>query len=165
MNTYTLKLSSGSTNNVQQLPPIELNDITKLIIQFENMDESSMPIYLNIDWGDGSSQFYDNNILQSNLKVINNFNTSPVFLSEYTHDYYPSETSLYKSLTGQILIKYTNSEQTWFLFPVKIRTYDYYESIYDLTLANTNILPSENNAKQYQLKTDVGGFLVELRSS
>jgi hypothetical protein len=164
MTTYTLQLSTDSTNYVKKLPIIEFNDRSLLQVSFEDIDESSMPIYIEIDWGDGSSEYYDNNIIQNNSTFINSFDKSPIFLETYVHEYFPSNTSLYKSLTGQILIKYSNSDQSWFMFPLKIRTYDYYESIYDMTLLNTNILPIENNFKQYQLLTDVGRYVVELRN-
>jgi hypothetical protein len=164
MTTYTLQLSTDSTNYVKKLPIIEFDDRSLLQVSFGDMDESSMPIYIEINWGDGSSEYYDNNIIQNNSTFINSFDKSPIFLETYAHEYFPSNTSLYKSLTGQILIKYTNSDQSWFMFPLKIRTYDYYESIYDMTLLNTNILPIENNSKQYQLLTDVDRYVVELRN-
>jgi hypothetical protein len=164
MNTYNLNLSSNSTNYVKILPEVNFDDITNFTISFDHMDESFIPISINIDWGDANTEFYDNNVNQTGLTLINNFNVSPIFLNTYTHKYYPSTNSLYKSLSGQILVKYSNFDQSWFIFPIKIRTYDYFESVYDLELINTNILPDIGNPKQHQLVTDIGKFLVEVRN-
>jgi len=164
MTTYNLNLSSDSTSNVKMLQLINFDDITDFSISFNNMDESFIPISIQIDWGDGNIDFYDNNVNIQDLTIVNNFNISPIFLNTYTHKYYPSINSLYKTLSGQILINYSNFDQSWVIFPIKIRTYDYFESIYDLKLVNTNILPYNNNPKQHQLITDVGKFLVEVRN-
>jgi hypothetical protein len=128
------------------------------------MYEGVGPISMRIDWGDGTMDFYDNNINQQESTVVNTFNISPLFITTYEHVYYPSSTSLYKSLSCQILIKYSNFDQSWYTIPIRIRTYDYFESIYDLKLINTNILPYNNNPKQHQLRAEVGNYLLEVRN-
>jgi hypothetical protein len=165
MNTETITLSSNSTNLKTITSEYNLDDVTELNISFSNIDESSMPLYMIIDWGDGVIETFDNNIIQTNLNNINNFNYNPLFTNTYNHEYYPSNYALYKSLSAQILIKYSNSDETWFILPFKIRTYDYFESIYDLEFMNFNILPGENYPKQYQFITQKDRYLVELRSS
>ena len=165
MNTQTITISSNSTNLKIITPEHNFDDVTNLNMSFDNIDESSMPLYMIIDWGDGVIETFDNNIIQTNLNNINNFNYNPLFTNTYNHEYYPSNYALYKSLSAQILIKYSNSDEAWFIIPLKIRTYDYFESIYDIKLTNFNILPSDNGLKQYQFITHKDQYLVELRGS
>jgi len=165
MNTQIITLSSDSTNLQKVTSPYLLDDHTNIEILFDGITESSTPLYLKIDWGDGIVESFDNNIVGSGLDVVNTFNFNPLFLRSYTHEYYPSNNSLYKSLSAQILIKYSNLNESWFILPIKIRTYDYFESIYDLTLVDCNILPLETNGKQFQFITHKDNYLIELRSS
>ena len=164
MNTYTLNLSSSTATHVGVAPLTHFDDRTELSLTFIDMYEGVVPISMRIDWGDGDIDFYDNNIDQQDVKLVNTFNVSPLFLATYNHTYYPSSTSLYKSIYCQILVTYSNYDQSWHTIPIQIRTYDYFESVYDLKLINTNILPYNNNPKQHQLLTDIGNFLIEVRT-
>ena len=163
MTNQTITLSSDNTKTIKMFNTYILDDVVNIIINFENIDESAIPMYLKIDWGDGTIESFDNNIIRDGILHINNFNHNPIFTENYNHQYYPSDNSLYKCLSAQVLIKYFNSDESWFIIPIKIRTYDYFESIYDLTLVNCNILPTENNDKQYQFITEKNNYLLELR--
>jgi len=117
-----------------------------------------------IDWGDTPPEVYDiSNIYNSSNIILTS--TSQPLLGTYTHEYFPSSYALYKSLFAQILVNYSNGNYCWFIIPIKIRTYDYFESIYDMTLINTNILPSERNLKEHQFITAVGGYSLETISN
>lgn len=163
MNSYSLNLSSNKTEYYYVTSTLELDDLTKLSITVSDLSENNLPIYLKIDWGDGKSEIFDNNIYVQSRDQINIFNYSPLLTQTFTHIYYPSETSLYKSLSAQVFVHYSNGDNTWFVIPINIRTYDYFESIYDLKLVNTNILPLSTNIKQHQFITGKDGFTVELQ--
>ena len=164
MNTYNLTLSSSDTDYTSIVPTLYLDDHTKLILNVSRLSEKVLPIFLKVDWGDGNDNIYDNDIYVQSRDKVNIFTISPVLTDTYFKEYYPSETSLYKSLTAQVLVDYSNGDKTWIKIPIRIRTYDYFESIYDMTLTNTNILPLSTNNKEHQVIIDAGGFLVELLS-
>jgi hypothetical protein len=126
------------------------------------MSEKFLPIFMKIDWGDGSYNTYDNDVFVKSRDKINIFKISPILTNTYIKEYYPSDSALYKNLTAQILIEYSNGDHTWVTIPINIRSYDYFESIYDLNIVNTNILPVSSNSLAYQLKTSEGGFIIEL---
>ncbi len=163
MNIYTLNLSSNSTSYITHLEQLEFDDFTRLTLDLSNIVEPVLPVYVKIDWGIGNSTLYDNNIYRTGSNQINILKYSPILTNTYYNDYYPSETALYKSLSGQVLIRYSNGDITYIVIPIRIRTYGYSESIGDLTLINTNILPIENNISEHHLKTAVDGFILDLR--
>lgn len=163
MNLYTLNLSSNSTSYITHVGQIEFDDFTRLTLDLSDIVEPVLPVYVKIDWGIGNSVLYDNNIYRSGSNQINIVKYSPILTDTYSNDYYPSETALYKSLSSQVLIRYSNGDITYIVIPIRIRTYGYSESIGDLNLINTNILPIEINVSEHQLKTDVDGYILDLR--
>lgn len=163
MNTYNLELQSTTTSETQVLPTLQLTDFTKLSLDLSGINETILPAFLKIDWGDGNSQIFDNDLLRFGNNTVNILKFSPLLTDTYSKTYYPSSTSLYKSLTAQVLVNYINNDTVWIIIPIEIRTNDYFESIYDLNLINTNILPQESNTKEHQFITGSGGFLIELR--
>jgi hypothetical protein len=164
MNSYTLSLSSNDTNYIYHSSEIELDDHTNFNVDISALSEKVLPIFLKIDWGDGRSQTFNNDVFKTGRENINIFKYSPLLTQIYSNEYYPSETSLYKSLTAQFLVNYSNGEFSWFVIPISIRSYDYFESIYDLQLINTNILPDITNPKEHQFKTDAGSFIIDTMS-
>lgn len=165
MNTYTLNLSSPSTNYVFANPLLEFEDHTRLTLTLDSVNEVILPVFLKIDWGDGTSESFDNDLFQQGRTKVNIFRFSSILTETYSKDYYPSNTALYKSLTAQVFIDYSNGNNVWFLIPIKIRTYDYFESIYDLKLTNTNILPYAGNPTTHQLITGKDGTIIEVRAN
>lgn len=162
MNNYTITLSSNATSHIEVLDTVILNDHTTVVINVQSVYEGILPAYMKIDWGDGKIISVDNDIPLNDRTKVNLFVTSSLLNDSYTHEYYPSSTSLYKQLSAQVLITYPNSEYAWFIIPISIRTYDYFESIYDLSLTHTNILPIENNSKQHILLSSKDRFTLHL---
>lgn len=164
MNTYNITLSSNASNYSQILSTLHFDDYSKLSISLDNLFDGSVPIYMMIDWGDGVSESFDNSI-ESSRTHATVFTTNDLLNLIYTHDYYPSSITLYKQLSAQILITYMNGGVSFFVIPIQIRTYDYFESIYDIHLEHTNILPLENNQKEHYFSTVKDGYLIELRGN
>jgi hypothetical protein len=128
-----------------------------------NVYSGSIPVYLKIDWGDGVTELFDNDIFH-NLDVYNSPVVGNKLLTDlYTHVCYPSTTSLYKSFNVQVLIVYNDSNYNLFTIPITIRTYDYFETIYDINLINVNILPTSTNSKEFQLITKKDNSIIEFR--
>lgn len=158
MNTYTLSLTSLSSTAIQYLPTIDFVDHTQLTLDVSNIDNTFIPLYMKVHWGEGESEIFDNNILSKPSSIID-----PLLNGTYIHEYFPSETALYKLLSAQVLIQYSNEQKYYALIPIRIRTKDFFESILDMDLINTNILPVESNASEHQLKTYAEGYIIELR--
>lgn len=165
MNTYTLSLSSPSSSYISRLDSIYFDDHTKLTLDLSNIRESIIPNYVKINWGlTVDSIIYDNDVYSSGRDDINTLRFSKVLNDTYSFEYYPSSTSLYKNLSAQVLVNYTNGDNAWFIIPIQIRTYDYFESIGDIKLINTNILPLSGNPLEYQLASTNDNQLIELRT-
>ena len=166
MNTNTISLSSLSSNHTQRVGDLIFDDLTTLSLVLSGIYSASIPLYMTISWGDGVVESFDNNIYQMVNNEVLPFNgTLPIFSNVYSHVYYPSSTALYKNLSAQVLIEYSNNEKNWFVIPIKIRTYGHSESIGEMTLINTNIIPDDDNRKEYQFNTGVGDYVVEIRES
>ena len=165
MNTYTISLSSNSSNYIKYLSPIFLEDNTTLTILPTNLYSKIIPKYIKIDWGDGNSEIFDNQINIVDRNNIDLFSIGSIFNSQYSHEYYPSDSTLYYNLTAQVLLNYSDNTVTWFVIPLIVRTYDYFESIYDMELLGANILPEDNNPCEFYFKTEKNNTLIELRSN
>ena len=161
MNTYTIYLSSPTTAYTATLPQIVLDDHTELTLNTEQLAETTVPVYLKIDWGDSSDIVFNNPfVFQNNLNVLK---FTKLLNAEHVHQYYPSTTALYKTITAQILVVYSNTTITYIRIPIVIRTYGYTESIEDMNLVNTNILPIDANTSEHQFKTQKDRYIIELR--
>lgn len=130
--------------------------------------EARYPIFLTIDWGDGTSETFDNKTYKnyrenSIIPEILYGKFSSVLQTTYEHVYHPSESSLIKQLTAQIYIEYGGNEFSWFLIPIKIENDSYFDVVGDMDLLHTNILPLTSNPKQQHFALDKGGYLVEVQ--
>jgi len=154
MNNYSISLSSSSSNTIQTIPLFEMEDHSELSLDLSNLYNDIIPLYLQIDWGDGLTESFDNDIFGTrydNELLFMNYN--PIFTDIHNHEYFPSETSLYRTSTIQILINYSNGDITYFQIPIKIRTYDFYDAIGRISLINVNQIQSQ---LQYQFKSNNG---------
>lgn len=158
MNTYTLELSSNTTNYVEDLDPINLEDHTSFTLNMENLYNGVIPTYVVVDWGDGTVETFNNDIYGTQYdNQLKFFNYNPIFTDLHTHEYYPSATSLYKDMTLQVLVHYSNQEESYFSGDIRIRSYDLVEAVGHMTPVNVNIL---DNNLQYQITTTPG--LIEM---
>lgn len=164
MNTYYVNLSSNSTTYTQNVPEVQMDDLSTLVLNLTGLNETLLPLFLKINWGIGDSIIYDNNIYKKGkTQSIIGGHYSPLFMDRYRYVYYPAPESLYLTLSAQVLVTYSNGDVSRFVIPIKITTYDFDESIGDLSLINTNILPVEGNLSEHQLITLSGGYIIEMR--
>lgn len=160
MNTYTLYISSSSSSQIQTLPLLEMEDHSNLSINMETVYNEVIPLYLIINWGDGKEETFDNDVYGTKYdNQLSLINYNPIFTTEHPHEYYPSATCLYKTMTIQILISYSDGHYSYFTQPIQIRTYDFYDSIGRMELLNVNIL---KNKLEYQFRTSDG--MVEMKT-
>jgi hypothetical protein len=162
MNIKYLSLSSTNTNQTTNLNTVVLNDHTTTVFNLSGISEMFLPLFLNINWGDGKEDFYDNDILNGRNLILNRF--SSLFDQTYSHEYYPSDTTTSESLTAVFKLKYVNGNISTFNVPLSIVNYTYNQSIEDLSLVNTVILPGVKNEKIHQFVTKKDGYLVELKT-
>jgi hypothetical protein len=160
-------LSSVATSAVEIKSEATFDDFTTLHISLSGLTEIFVPIYLKIDWGDGENESFSNTLHKvyrkdSILNEVMYGKFSSIFSGEYAHTYYPSSTARYKNLSAQIYVEYSDGSFSWFVQPIKIVTRDYFESIYDIKMLDTNILPVSSNRKIHHFSIDEGGFLIEM---
>lgn len=161
MNSYTISLSSNSTTYTQTLPLQELEDHTLVSLNLENLYNDVIPLFVKINWGDGTTEVMNNDIYGDRFdNQLTFFTYNPVFINAHTHEYYPSSTSNYKLLSSQVLVQYSDGNYGYFLIPIQVKTYDKGESMGRVELTNINVL---ENTLEYQLTTSTG--LVEMRTS
>lgn len=166
MNTQTIFLSSDNTYSISTESQYVLYDHSTVTINISGITEEFIPTYLKIDWGDGSTDTY-NNSLYKNYREVSILNEvlygkySSIFAETINHIYYPSSSARYKSLSAQVLIEYSDGNYSWFVIPIKIITGDYFETIFDLKHVGVNLLPLSANTKLHTFSTDAGGFLIE----
>jgi hypothetical protein len=138
---------------------LSIVDITTLEINLFQVSEKFLPLYLNIDWGDGNTVFVENDIFERKTFINNTY--SSFFYRNFSNVYYPSSTSKNKQLTAVCTLKYCNNDVSVFTIPITITNYDYTESIEDLYLINTVL---ETDKKIHQFVTKKDGSLIEVET-
>ena len=163
MNNYEISLQSTTSSSIQTLDEIEILDYSEISLNLENLFKKVIPIFLTIDWGDGTKETFDNDLYkQVSKQELNIFNMNPLFTKKYKHEFFPSETSLYKQFQIQVLLFYSNLEYSIFTIPVKIRTLEYFESLYDIKIKDVNIIPENNNPKRYHFESVLDNQIFEM---
>lgn len=166
MNTKTLILSTTSSSQIQTLNAVVLNDATTLNVSLGDVYEDIVPASLKINWGDNNILYYDNDLYkiyrtESIIPEVIYGKFSKILQNTYSFDYHPSKTATYKKMTAQFLIKYTNKDTTLITIPILIKSADYFESVYDMKLIASQVLP-EDGFKSHKFLTHKGGYIVEV---
>lgn len=161
MNTLNIFLSSNTTNHVQYLDTLTLNDYTKVSLNLERVFSNKIPSYIKINWGDGTpSQIFNNDMYGGgNDNQLSFLNYYGVFTQTYFHEFYPSNTSNYKQLSSQVLIKYSDGNFSHFVIPMIIRTYDFSESVGEYKIIDYNAV---GNDLKYHIQT-IDGEIMEIK--
>lgn len=165
MNTKSIVLSTNSSSYVEVMDTLILNDATTLTVFLGDVYEDVLPLSLKINWGDDNILYYDNDLYKNyrTESVINEIiygKFSKILQQEYSFDYYPSTTHTYKRTKVQFLIEYTNNNKTLITLPIEIRSSDYFESVGDIKMISTHVIP-EDNIKLHKFITDKYNYIVE----
>jgi hypothetical protein len=165
MNTKSIVLSTNSSSYVEVMDTLILNDATTLTVFLGDVYEDVLPLSLKINWGDDNILYYDNDLYKNyrNESVINEIiygKFSKLLQQEYSFDYYPSTTHTYKKTKVQFLIEYTNNNKSLITLPIEIRSSDYFESVGDIKMISTHVIP-EDNIKLHKFITDKYNYRVE----
>ena len=167
MNTQTISLTSTSSAANYTLTTQYFDDITEVTVDILNYYETILPAAISIDWGDGSSVETHNNEFYIRYRETSIFNEllrgkfTSLLVTPYTHTYYPSQTALYLDTQAQIAVRYTDGNTSTYTIPIQLRKSDYYETIYDMELINTAIMPLTGNNKNFVFGTSEGGHIIE----
>lgn len=62
MNIINISLSSNLPQYVSKLDTLMVYDVTTLSITIDQLYHRRIPIYMNIDWGDGNVDSFENDI-------------------------------------------------------------------------------------------------------
>jgi len=169
MNTLDLSYSTSIPATTVLKAEQNLYDLTTVNFNLCRISESSIPLYMSINWGDGRVEYFNNRLYRNYRKesilneVLYNVRSS-VLLDIHSHTYYPSASARFKQLSAEIFIEYTDSSICSIIQPFRITTGDYFETIGDMKHLKTNILPTDSNEKQFVFSVDRGGFLIESES-
>lgn len=159
MNTENTLLSSNSIPYSKILPRVLFEDYTTLYVTLSNVLSSVIPRSIDIDWGDGATEYHDSTIYKRYEDDEITFEYVPsVFYDTYSHIYYPSTTSLFKSLTAQFLVNYVNDDIAWFIIPITINTNGVFHEYGNIKLVGTKISTLSSNGAEHQLLSENGGL-------
>ena len=167
MNTHTVYLTSIEGSGSQELPTVELFDLTELTLDLSQVYAGVFPNYLAINWGDGSA------LEEPDITIYRNYKTdsiypevrdgaSPVFFNNpYTHICYPSDTALKKELTMRVNVGYITGTTAKFIIPINVRTEGYYENINDLELLDVSLLNNKDNKSIFTFLTKQDNYVIQ----
>lgn len=153
----TVALSSNSSSFTQTLSSNTLQDNEQITINLSNIYKSIVPLYLKIDWGDGESEIYDNEMFKRGRTNSNLLLLPTVFDNTPTKRYLPSTTSLYKRLSAQVLVQYSNGNQNYYVLPLLIRNKSLVETLQNSVIENCNFI---DPTQEIQINTDNGLFEI-----
>ena len=170
MSTHTLSISTteAQINDKIILDTIELFDTTKFTLNIIGIYSDIFPNYVGIDWGDNTA------VLEPDIRIHRDYKTesifpeiengaAPVFLSNtYTHNYYPSNYALKKSLILKLNVGYITGDTMQLSAPINIRTNSYYESVEDLEIIGLDLLNTTNNSSRFTFITQKDNYIVQM---
>ena len=170
MKTFTINLSSDTTGDTHLLDEVVLTDATQVFIDLYRVEtHNDPPLFLNIEWGDGSDRVIAscnftatlfNSDEVSAVTQVENIQLYDILIKQYSHVFTPSTTCLTKKLSCYISIEHLISNATTrFIIPLKIVTPSYYTKIGDMCILQTNII--SNNTILYTIGTENDSSVVE----
>ena len=166
MNTYTLLLCANTTSEVKYFYNIDLYDITYFSISLSAISESIPLKRIEIDWGDGDSSLFINRFTKAYREdsifaelLYGKF--SSIFAEDISHQYRPSQSSMYALLSCQILIEYIDGNHNKFIAPITLKSHEFHDSIGELYVLNTNLLPLTSNNVKMTFATQAGNQIIE----
>jgi hypothetical protein len=155
MNTYTLNISTNSTDGVSTYvklyDEIVLKGVTDLTINLVGVNETTYPVaHIELFFGDGTKEFKVSRPLFFDYKtesIINEVEYGKInsICSVYNHTYVPSTSAYFTKLALQIVLYYDNYNYGTIVVPVKLLQASYYDDIDRLQLLSTQILPLTSN--------------------
>lgn len=167
MNAYNISLSSSTTNTVTYLNTVYLTDVTNLTIDLLGVYDKILTSRILIDWGDGSPiETYDRSFFKdyktdSILPEVLYGKESVLLSNTYSHIVYSSDSTLQLLLTAQLTVVYTDNNQARFVIPISISSGSFYDTIYDISLIGTNLLPLSTNPVNFVFATEKDGYIIE----
>lgn len=170
MKTLVINLSTNTSGNTHILPDVILSDATQVFIDLYEVEaRNNPPLFLNIEWGDGSENIITGSNFTAtplNSDFVNavtqaqNIQLYDILLKQYSHVYTPSTTCLTKKLSCYVSIEHLiSNNQTKFIIPIQIITPSYYTKIGDMAILQTNII--SNNIVLLTLGTENDSSVIE----
>ena len=159
MNTENILLSSNAIPYSEILPEVSFEDYTTLYVTLSNLLSAVIPRSVDIDWGDGETEYHDSTVYKRYAEDEITFEYVPsVFYDTYSHEYSPSTTTLFKSLTAQFLVNYVNDDIAWFVMPISINTNGFFREYGNVKLLGSKISTLSSNGAEHQILSENGGL-------
>lgn len=145
MTSYNISLSSNPSSENVYLSNFTLSDVSNVSFSLSAVDRSRIPISLKIRWGDSSSDEYHVNnffIDYSKQSILDQilYSVNYTLLTDYSHIYKPSSSTLTTYLSCQFLVTYQDNSKCRFIQPLTIYSPSFYSKIGDLNIVNTSFI-------------------------
>lgn len=163
MTTQTIYLSSNSVSTLVVSPTAYMYDSTTLVLNTQSVFADKPLISLAINWGDGSAnEYYTNDFFSDELNVVNeiSFGFDYTIIQSYSHQYSPSNVSLTRILSAQLLVNYYDNTSCRFLIPINITNPSLLNKVGDLDVLSVNSL-SLSGDYIITLHTLNSGFVID----
>lgn len=155
MNRLNLYYNISSTEEKEQVikyPPVNFKGSSSVTYILTGINEElNSALFLEIDWGDGSSREYYQKDLIFDYREESIFNEilygkiGGSIATFYTHTYFNNTSSYNIALSSQLLFTFSNGSTVLIIQPVGIFKNSYYDEIGDLNLLNTQVTPTSSN--------------------
>lgn len=167
INTKTISISSDTASITSVSPLSYVSDITTIEIDMSNIYNDKLIYRRLIDWGDRSpiqetlaTPVKDYRV-DSIIPEIIYGDFSNILYKDTSHVYVPSLSADVLSLTAQVLIEYMDTSTGLFYIPICIYSGSYYDSIGDLNIIHTNLIPISSNNINFVFSAEETDHIIE----
>lgn len=181
MNSTQINITFKKINGIIPLKRKYIKGSSTVSYSFTNMNESVYRVNsLTIKWGDGTENlvrkrniFFDYRT-ESIFEEVENGKIGGTLLASYSHDYYNNYNNYGADFYTQIILEWEDGAFTYIIQPLTILYDSFYDSVKEINVLSTQILPVTSNKTFINLETkdDITTYIgvldtkgVELSSS
>lgn len=140
---------------------------TSIKLDLLNVDESIFKVkYLNIDWGDGTTEKHRFNIFLDyyNESIIPEvlYNKQGSVCLEYTHSFNSDQSAYFTLYYISVTMLYFNGIVGKVTIPVKVSKPSMYDRVGELKLINNQILPLSSSNTLLNIQTEKEFFVIPM---
>jgi hypothetical protein len=164
MTTRTISLSSNSTSTIINVPTVYMYDTCELIVSTIDIYTEKPITSLTFRWGDGSDdEHYVNDFFAETTDVIKGitFGYDYNIITDYYHQYSPSNIALTKVLSAQVLANYYDDTSCRFVIPIDITNPSLINKVGDLNLLSIASVDPITDEYLLTLHAKNGGYIVD----
>jgi hypothetical protein len=154
MNFFNVYYNISSTNEDQKIyqQPVNFKGSSSVTFILTGINEDlNSALFLEIEWGDGSSREHYQKDLVFDYKEESIFDellygkVGGSIATFYTHNFFNNLTSYNIALSSQLLLTFSNGVVIHVIQPISVFKNSYYDEIGDLNILNTQVTPVTSN--------------------